>query len=66
MISASELNVQITLSIEELRVLVSLINLAGEVLPEGEVPEVVGDVTGLYFELMENLKDGYLGDFQPE
>ncbi len=66
MIDASELNVQITLSIGELRSLVGLINLAAESLPEGEIPAVVGDVSGLYFELMENLKDGYLGDFEPE
>ena len=68
MIDASELNVQITLSISELRSLVALINLAAESLEnaEQEIPDVVGDVSGLYFELMENLKNGYLGDFQPE
>jgi hypothetical protein len=66
MIDASELNVQITLSIGELRNLVALINLAADQLPEADVPEVVGDVSGLYFELMQNLKDGYLGDFEPE
>ena len=68
MIDAGELNVQITLSIKELRNLVSLINLAAEVLEdnETEVPTVVGEVSGLYFELMENLKSGYLGDFEPE
>lgn len=68
MIDASELNVQITLSIGELRNLVGLINLAAEVLEGGEqeVPAVVGEVSGLYFELMQQLKDGYLADFQPE
>jgi hypothetical protein len=65
-IDASELNVQITLSIGELRTLVALINLAGEHMPEGEVPPIVDDVSGMYFELMENLKSGYLGDFAPE
>jgi len=68
MIDASELNVQVTLSIGELRSLVGLINLAAEVLEKGsqDVPPVVGEVSGLYFELMESLKDGYLGDFAPE
>lgn len=68
MIDASELKVQITLTIGELRTLVALINLAAETLEEEqeEVPEVVGDVSGLYFELMENLQDGYLGDFEPQ
>lgn len=68
MIDASELNVQITLSIGELRNLVGLINLAANLLDENEqeVPAVVGEVSGLYFELMQQLKDGYLADFQPE
>jgi len=66
MIDAGELNVQVTLSINELRTLVSLINLAADNLPEDQVPPVVDEVSGLYFELMENLKSGYLGDFEPE
>lgn len=62
----AEIRIQIGLTIGELRELVSLINLAAEHLPEGETPEIVEDVSGLYFELMENLKDGYLGEFEPE
>lgn len=66
----SELTVQITLSIAELRKLVEYINVADEVLTETGVapPEpVVSDVSGLYFRLMNSLQeDGYLGDFEPE
>lgn len=62
----SDAKVQITLTIGEFRTLVSLVNLASEVLPPDDVPEIVGDVSGLYFELMENLQGGYLGDFEPE
>lgn len=63
---ASDLQVQITLTIGELRDLVALINLASESLGEEDSPAVVGEVSGLYFELMENLRDGILGDFKPE
>jgi len=65
----SELQVQITLTIGEMRTLVGLINVAAQVLEDGEqeVPEVVDDVSGLYFELMKNIReDGYLGEFTPE
>ena len=66
----SELSVQITLTIHELRRLVEYINVADEVLQAGGVapPEpVVEEVSGLYFRLMESLQeDGYLGDFTPE
>lgn len=62
----SDVQVSITLTIGELRDLVALINLASEALGEDDSPEVVGEVSGLYFELMENLRDGILGDFQPE
>lgn len=70
MIDVSELTVQITLSIAELRKLVEYINVAEEVLTaDGTVqPEaVVEEVTGLYFRLMQSLQeDGYLGEFTPE
>lgn len=68
MIDVSGLNIQVTLSIGELRKLVELINIAEDLrLASGGEPEpVVADVSGLYYELMENLKDGYLGDFEPE
>lgn len=66
----SELTVQITLSIAELRRLVEYINVAEEVLTaDGTVqPEpVVEEVSGLYFRLMRSLQeDGYLGEFAPE
>ena len=65
----SELTVQITLSIAEMRKLVELINFADEVLTSGgNQPEpVVEEVSGLYFRLMENLReDGHLGQFTPE
>lgn len=65
MADISDLQVQITLTIGELRSLVALCNLGVERLPEGEEPEIVAEVSGMYFELMENLKDGMLGDFQP-
>ncbi|HJV99834.1 MAG TPA: hypothetical protein VJ617_12145 [Arthrobacter sp.] len=67
MIDASELNIQITLSIKELRNLVALLNLAAEQFEDDhEVPEEVGVISGLYFDLMKNLQDGYLGEFSPE
>lgn len=66
----SELSVQITLTISELRKLVEYINVADEVLTQtGSAPPepVVEEVSGLYFRLMDSLQDdGYLGDFEPE
>lgn len=64
----SELQIQIVLTISEMRDLVALVSLAAEVMPEGEmVPAIVEEVTEMYFELMESLtEDGDLGAFQPE
>lgn len=65
----SELTVQVTLTINEMRKLVQYINLANEILMEsGAEPEpVVEEVSGLYFQLMESLQeDGHLGEFTPE
>jgi hypothetical protein len=62
----ADIKVQIGLTIRELRTLVGLINLGAEHLQGGVVPEVVDEVSGLYFDLMENLKNGYLGEFEPE
>lgn len=65
----SELTVQVTLTIKEMRKLVEYINLANEVLmTDGVPPEpVVEEVSGLYFQLMQNLReDGVLGEFTPE
>lgn len=68
MADISELKVQLTLTISELRDLVALVNLATDAIlaADQEVPEVVDDVSGLYFELLESLKDGVYGRFQPE
>lgn len=65
----SELTVQVTLTINEMRKLVQYINLANEILMEsGAEPEpVVEEVSGLYFQLMDSLQeDGHLGEFTPE
>jgi len=66
MAEMAEIRIQIGMTIGELRSLVAMVNLAAEALRDEEVPEIVGDVSGLYFELMENLKSGYLGEFEPE
>lgn len=58
MADISELKVQLTLTIKEIQQLVALINLAGEGLPETERPEIIDEVSGIYFELMANLEDG--------
>jgi hypothetical protein len=65
----SELTVQVTLSISEMRKLVEYINVANEVLMSNGVgaEPVVEEVSGLYFQLMQNLQeDGHLGQFTPE
>jgi cob(I)alamin adenosyltransferase len=63
----SELQIQTILTVGEMRELVALVNLAAEHLPEGQVPEIVHEISDQYFQLMENLTtDGLLGDFQPE
>lgn len=66
----SELTVQVTLTIKEMRRLVEYINIADEVLQQdaGYAPEpLVEEVSGLYFQLMQNLReDGVLGEFAPE
>lgn len=65
----SELTVQVTLTIREMRKLVEYINVAEEVLTgSGGPPEpMVEEVSGLYFQLMQNLReDGVLGEFTPE
>lgn len=63
----SELQVQMTLTIGEMRDLVALVNLAAEHLPEDQLPAMVTDISEMYFELMQSLtEDGVLGAFQPE
>lgn len=71
MADISDLKVQVTITLGELRTLVSLINLANDHLPEGgpdkeKAEPLVGEVSGLYFELMENLREGIFEDFDPE
>jgi predicted DNA-binding ArsR family transcriptional regulator len=63
----SELTIQITLTVAEMRDLVALVNLATDAVlaAEQKVPDIVEEISTMYFELMENLKDGFLGDFQP-
>jgi hypothetical protein len=62
----SDVKVQITLTIGEMKTLVALMNLGSESLAEDDVPEIVDEVSGLYFDLMENIRSGYLGEFEPE
>lgn len=62
----SELQIQIVLTIGEMRDLVALTELAAGALPEDQIPGIVGEISGMYFQLMENLTtDGFLGEFQP-
>jgi hypothetical protein len=65
----SDLKVQLTLTLGEMRTLVGLINFAEERLG-GDVDDatatLVEEVSGMYFELMENLKDGRFDDFELE
>lgn len=66
MADISDLQVQLTITIGELQELVALANLASEGLAEDDVPDIVEEISRMYFELMENLRDGILGDFKPE
>lgn len=69
MADLSDLKIQLTLTLGEMRTLVALLNFAEERLG-GDVDEatsvLVGEVSGMYFDLMENLKDGNFDDFEPE
>lgn len=69
MADISDLKVQVTLTIGELKQIIALMNFAHERLA-GDVDEatevLVDEVSGLYFQLMENLNNGYLGEFDPE
>lgn len=71
MADVSDLKVQLTITLGELRTLVGLINLANEQLLDGtpdkeKAEPLVSEVSGLYFELMENLREGIFEDFDPE
>ncbi len=59
MADISDLSVQITVTVRELVDLVALLNLAAESFgPEDELPEIIDAITGMYFELVGNIKGG--------
>ena len=68
MADLSGLKVQLTLSLEELKQVVALLNFADENMQKaGFEPSVlVGELSDMYFQTMEQLSDGNLGDFEPE
>lgn len=69
MADISDLKVQLTLTLGEMRRLVALLAVADEALAETKDESTVvliDEVSGMYFELMENLKDGRLDDFEIE
>jgi hypothetical protein len=63
-----ELKVAMTLSMDELRELVGLLNYAGDKLEELglPVPAVVGEISTMYFQLEEQLEETDFADFKPE
>lgn len=66
MAELSELKVQLTLSLDELDTVVALLNVAGEHIPEADRPDIIDELSAMYFQTMEQLSDGNLGDFEPE
>lgn len=69
MADLSELKIQLTLTLGEMRRLVALLAVADEALADTKddaTLELIDDVSGMYFELMENLEDGRFDDFEPE
>ena len=68
MADLSELKVQLTLSLSELEQVVALLNFADENMQKaGFEPNVlVEELSTMYFDTMEQLSDGNLGDFEPE
>lgn len=66
MADLSGLKVQLTLSLEELDQVVALLNVAGECIPEADRPDIIDELSTMYFQTMEQLNDGNLGDFEPE
>ena len=66
MADLSGLKVQLTLSLEELEQVVGLLHVAGECIPEADRPEIIDELGTMYFQMMEQLSDGNLGDFEPE
>lgn len=69
MADLSDLKVQLTLSLGEMKTLVALLNFAEDRLG-GDVDEttstLVEELSTMYFQMMEQLSDGNLGDFEPE
>jgi len=69
MADLSELKVQLTLSLGEMEQLVAMLNLAEEHLQQAvgyQPSELVEELSTMYFQMMEQLNDGNLGDFEPE
>lgn len=66
MASISDLKATLTLTLDELKELVALLNLARESFPDGHHPELIDEVSDMYFELMEQLDDGIFEGFEPE
>jgi hypothetical protein len=62
----SELKVQLTLSLDELEQVVGLLHVAGECIPPDDRPDIIEELSTMYFQMMEQLNDGNLGDFEPE
>lgn len=68
MADLSDLKVQLTLSLTELEQVVALLNFADENMQKAgfEPNALVGELSTMYFDTMEQLNDGNLGDFEPE
>lgn len=68
MADLSDLKVQLTLSLTELEQVVALLNFADENMQKAgfEPNALVGELSAMYFDTMEQLNDGNLGDFEPE
>ena len=66
MADLSGLKVQLTLSLDELEQVVGLLHVAAECIPEDDRPEIIDELGTMYFQMMEQLSDGNLGDFEPE
>lgn len=69
MASLSELKVQLTLTLEEMDTVVALLNVARDHCDHAggmEPPAIIDELSTMYFDLLEQLNDGNLGDFEPE
>ena len=66
MADLSGLKIQLTLSLEELDTVVALLLVARDCIPEADRPGIIDELSTMYFQTMEQLSDGNLGDFEPE